>query len=506
MNNNKKEKWILIGLISLMIFIMFYFSPKRLDDLTWGGSVGLERLSQWFRGYNGRYTGNIIVIIMTRLPAFIRASVELALTAGLIYVVYLLLDKDALFTSVFGLLVLIMKPGMLNQSLSWISGFSNFFTSAIYALVIMLIGKRYVIYQENMPLFIRILTILLVFFGQLILENISLFVIFLSFLYLLFYYFKKRKFSWFLFLMFITACLSFVIMFSNKAYQNAIAGNDETYKRISISGGIMNMIKDMWFIYKTKFVHMWIADHYLLNTALGITVAARNHYVLKSHSKWKYVCFLYPGLFFLIYIIAGSCNTYIRYDVLGGEKTDALIYTGYYLYLFASAVFVNQKMKINKINSVLLFSQIVLAGPLILASPINDRCFFFTYMMFTLSLIFFIKDLMAIRQISVSENTLRVLTGWTLTGVLFITILINSTQALSWKIDRLRTQIISEAIALKQEKIYIPEVPRSSMYCYGANIANDNEYWIGNFKQHYGISPETEIEFIPYSEWTEKNN
>jgi hypothetical protein len=75
-------------------------------------------------------------------------------------------------------------------------------------------------------------------------------------------------------------------------------------------------------------------------------------------------------------------------------------------------------------------------------------------MMFTLSLIFFIKDLMAIRQISVSENTLRVLTGWTLTGVLFITILINSTQALSWKIDRLRTQIISEAIALKQEKIY----------------------------------------------------
>ena len=56
------------GAIIILFFVMFYMSPYRLDDWTWGRKVGINHLMNHFQGYNGRYFGNIIVLLLLRIP------------------------------------------------------------------------------------------------------------------------------------------------------------------------------------------------------------------------------------------------------------------------------------------------------------------------------------------------------------------------------------------------------------------------------------------------------
>ena len=76
---------------------MLALSFPRLDDLTWGSSVGLDRLSNWFAGYNGRYVGNLIVIALTRLPTVVRAGAEVAILCLLFYYARRLPSKKGAF-------------------------------------------------------------------------------------------------------------------------------------------------------------------------------------------------------------------------------------------------------------------------------------------------------------------------------------------------------------------------------------------------------------------------
>lgn len=85
-------------LIGVALLVMFAMSFPRLDDLTWGSSMGLDRLRSWFAGYNGRYVGNIIVILLTRLPAWFRAVVELVVLGGALYCAHSVLPNKGAFS------------------------------------------------------------------------------------------------------------------------------------------------------------------------------------------------------------------------------------------------------------------------------------------------------------------------------------------------------------------------------------------------------------------------
>ncbi len=46
--------------------VLAYCFPYTGDDWMWGTSYGIKLLTTGFAGYNGRYAGNLIVLLLTR--------------------------------------------------------------------------------------------------------------------------------------------------------------------------------------------------------------------------------------------------------------------------------------------------------------------------------------------------------------------------------------------------------------------------------------------------------
>ena len=60
----KKNQYVIIMIV--IFLCICYFFPYVHDDWAWGSSIGINRLNNLFKNYNGRWAGNILVILLTR--------------------------------------------------------------------------------------------------------------------------------------------------------------------------------------------------------------------------------------------------------------------------------------------------------------------------------------------------------------------------------------------------------------------------------------------------------
>lgn len=51
-----------------LLVLLAALMPYVDDDWDWGTQGGLDRLSEGFADYNGRYLGNLHVLLLTRAP------------------------------------------------------------------------------------------------------------------------------------------------------------------------------------------------------------------------------------------------------------------------------------------------------------------------------------------------------------------------------------------------------------------------------------------------------
>ena len=83
MEETKKSKSLRLLTVLLSVAAvaaMLWCAPYFKDDWAWGSQVGLDRLQSHFTGYNGRYLGNLLVMVLTRsLPVKI-----ILMTAGVL--------------------------------------------------------------------------------------------------------------------------------------------------------------------------------------------------------------------------------------------------------------------------------------------------------------------------------------------------------------------------------------------------------------------------------------
>ncbi|MDU6524670.1 MAG: hypothetical protein E6540_11950, partial [Enterococcus sp.] len=68
-------------LVAVVLFGIFYMVPYNHDEWAWGTNEGIENLRNFFQGYNGRYFGDIISILITRSNLF-KALVMTSSTIG----------------------------------------------------------------------------------------------------------------------------------------------------------------------------------------------------------------------------------------------------------------------------------------------------------------------------------------------------------------------------------------------------------------------------------------
>ena len=107
-----KKKWINLIVILFAFFGFVYIMstiPFCSDDWAWGASVGAQRLASHFRGYNGRYLGNLLILLLTK-SNFIKTIGMAVVSFSVIYLIYKYIGDGKLFYFLFALPYTICTP------------------------------------------------------------------------------------------------------------------------------------------------------------------------------------------------------------------------------------------------------------------------------------------------------------------------------------------------------------------------------------------------------------
>ena len=364
-----------IAVLGILVF-MLYMAPLRLDDWAWGGNIGLDRLSSGFEGYNGRYAGDIVVILLTRIPALLRAIVETTVLVSIAFNAYLILRKSPTAFSVFLMAFSLMPLMIFTQTVTWAAGFANF----VFSLAIMMYLLRVFLQVDGgakQGALKSAYVLVIVFVGQLFLENITLYTICLCIVFTV-RSIKNRSSRSFFVLALACSLGGALLMFSNSAYMSAFAGDGDSYKTIGVAGsGFLSTLKQWAKTYAYDIVPSWMSS-----CGPACILLALGGIGLSATKRSKMSCIaITVGVFIL-----GAC----LYSIVDGEwftmiergvYIRALLYSMLYLYvLIVLMLFSKDRFK----TLLIAFSQILIVGPLLLVNPIGPRCFLASYALWCL--------------------------------------------------------------------------------------------------------------------------
>lgn len=487
-------------LIGLALLVMFVMSFPRLDDLTWGSSVGIDRLRSWFAGYNGRYVGNLIVILLTRLPAWFRALAELSVLGGIFCLAHGLLPSKGSFC--FFVLAFLTLPLELHaQALVWTAGFANYTTAAAVLLFELYICHRLLIRKESLskPLYLAFFAVCLL--GQMIVENLAIYSVLLIGAALLYAWSKgEKKVLRPLLAALILTTSGTATVFLNSSYGSALAHDGGNYKTISLS------LPDLWAKFEADVVPWLVQKNHLLNLALSVVLLLL---WLTRDAREKSAVQNRLGCFF-----GAALSAFFCYDMLDsswlnvvarGKTIYAILALFYGAYIIIT-ILANAPDPSSRLTLLTLaLSQLALAGPLVPARPLTARCFFLNGILWCLLLATLLQCLLARGNWHFSQTSgLKSLVKITQFICLFYLIFVLCAQSQSWHIQALRMEITQSSLQQGAQTIILPNVPWSGAYAYGANISNDNAYWLANYKRYYEIPEDVQVEFMDYDKWCEQ--
>ena len=134
MNNSKKKNIFSIILLILLILLSFLFIYTG-DDWAWGSDIGLSRLNTFFKNYNSRYMGNLIVLLLTR-SNILKGLVIGTTLFGIITLLYKTINNKRFDLLLISSALVLNTPKLIfREAISWTSGFSNYATSTFLMLI-----------------------------------------------------------------------------------------------------------------------------------------------------------------------------------------------------------------------------------------------------------------------------------------------------------------------------------------------------------------------------------
>jgi hypothetical protein len=229
----KRNKNLILYLFTTLFFAVFYyFLPFAGDDWAWGSSIGIDRLKSAFDGYNGRYLGNLLIILITR--SVIAKVAFCALTMFLlIFVLSKIFDNlpnaknsTTNYIIAFSSVLVLVLPNQITvkslqpfqifgSTIGWLSGFTNYVVPTVLILV-------FYYFVTNKKFESNLLCVLLVFdglFACLCVEHYTLFCLMFSFAVIAYRYYFYKKICKKSISFFIGSLVGALIMFSNSSYQ-----------------------------------------------------------------------------------------------------------------------------------------------------------------------------------------------------------------------------------------------------------------------------------------------
>lgn len=395
---NKKLLFINI-VIFIFLFILAYLFIYSGDDWAWGSSIGMERLSNFFYNYNGRYLGNLIVLILTR-SRILKALVTALILLGIINLIRKIINKDNYYIIFITFCLIVLMPkSMFRQSIVWVSGFTNY---AIPVILILLYFYHYKNHKENKlsSLFVFIIGIC----SCLFMEHITIYCFLLSIFIIFKDYVKAKKISLYNIMYFLGNLIGSIIMFSNKAYFSITTGED-TYRTIYPG------ISDMMINAKEAYLNIIQKDLIFNNIFLVMVIIILMSIIIIRYLK----CTQKNKVIYISWFIIVSYGLYQLLSFINPEWQIMLKYTsiieGVYTFLFFVSIIIITIFTVDDKSTkyqllFYLISILILTLPLFVVNPIGPRCFFPMYILFILFICTLFNNLEVNKTIIIKKEIL----------------------------------------------------------------------------------------------------
>lgn len=488
--------WYFCGLLLFLIFFAIQV-PYCHDEWAWGSQSGLETLSTFFQGYNGRYLGDLLSLAVTR-SVWAKVLILAFTIWGLILLMTVLIRKlpenrgtplqIALLST---LLILGMPLSIFRQILGWVAAFVNFVPPVILFLIYWGLVRN--IFSEPSPNYSRRLWIWMIPLGlcsQLFSEHNTIFhVLFAAFV--LVYTYLRRHRVYAVHLSYFLSCLAgAAIMFLNPAYTNALRHTDG-YKNIDLSAGaVPSLMKSGYSIINTLYsagiLPLLIAGLLLLLLVLSRRRSFHNQKRLRIAAGiglTEFIVFFMVEQFFPKALTALSGFSHLL---------KVLLVCGS-LFLFVACSLLTLWLCIpdtarrHRLMTIFLCAP-ALSLPLVVANPIGPRCFFASYLLLG---VFFLELLFGAYSLShiFSKPFTAILLAVTLALALYLgTIFLQIGTAWRRQISQIQQGVSQKAPVIQLE--YLPH------WRYIWLTAPPTDSWLIQFKAFYQIPDGVQVVFV----------
>lgn len=497
----KKELCVIIALF-IMFAILAYLFPYSCDDWAWGSIVGTVRLKKWFKNYNGRYVGNLLVMVLTRVK-----FLQVLFVAGALLFLSMaakLFNRSARSSVILfsACLFLLLPKQIFVQALVWTSGYTNYVPSVLQCILYMVLVRN--IFDEDKPEYHRFMpcaTFLLAFAGAMFMENVTLYSIAMSFAVIAFVWLRFRKFYVAHVAHFAGALIGAVMMFSNGAYLQVVNNTDD-YRSTALTNGFRDtisshckVISEQFFIYNFPIL--------LVISILCVIVTVLHMKNCKDYRR-IYASWIAVFVNILCLGILYSKDGFSSWVMAVGNPKSAdytliTMVLAAFMYCFAVLMTVllcvTDKMMMWKLLFWLV-SVVIVIAPLVFVNPIGPRNFFPPYallVMFCGTLLHYIQERCsagANADLGISVSMAAVCVSL----FLFLASIYGTIHAYDVK----REEYVQKQQELGYEEITVCKLPYTSYVWYGDPTS---EPWGTRFKFFNGLDEETTLKCLSYSEF-----
>lgn len=479
----KNNKRIIITFI--LVFIISLLFPFSGDDWQWKFQ-GLDTIKNFYANeyLNGRYLGNIFIVIMSK-----NSIIRGLFTAGILTaIVEIISKKTKTEYSFIWCIILFMPLVIFRQTIPWASGFTNYVISALFLLIDIEILKK--TYSNKYSITKIIFSSFLFYASCLFIENQTVCLLLALFVLNIMYFIKNKAINKSMIILFVSTILGAITMFYHPAYFKVIDGTDGYRTFASSITGILSTISTNL---ETTIHRFLIFESLVIMILISLLMFI---YYLKNKGKYAEKRKIILNLLFIYQFL------YIVYSLVFHLNPDwhiMLSYTGmfntlisiiYCIIILVSTCLIYNK---NDLKDLLInyISIIALVAPLCVVTPVGGRNFFAIYILEVILVcnLYQLADIKNLKMVSnISKLTLLVLVVYYVSIYGYI-----------HYVDVQRMNYIKEQNNLGMTEIDVPYLPYKE-YIHGEGNFED-EYYGEIYKMAYNLNYNIKFNFMPYDTW-----
>lgn len=504
---DNKGFWIFSGILIACFLVLTYLFPYSLDDWAWSGEIGQQRLDTWFENYNGRYLGNLFIILVSKFK-LIKMVLMAASFYLLCYIPYRCSGDKRLTVFAFSTAMFFCMPKtVFIQVCAWASGYTNYMLPMLFVFGYYLLVRK--VFKDTAPKYSHIssvLALVLGFSGCLFMENVTIYTVVCAVALIVFAYIKFRKVYLNHVAFLVGNIIGAYMMFSNSAYTTIAAGGDD-YR--STPTGLVELIKKViensGSILNQFFYQNMLA--LIICSVLSIILIVIAYKTLTKKVKVLSMVSIFANILSLSILYLRYKTDYWRffyrleYDT---EITTIIFAIFVILYFLSHLVNLIVAVKGEKRREAIfvLFSIPLIIAPLLIVSPVSARCFYPPYIFLHYFCVLLFERVL--NECNIGVGGIKALTTSAVSIIAAFLFFYMSVYGIIHHYDVKRSVYIEKQLANGEQTIVCCRLPYEP-FVHGGYPTN--QLWKDRYKLYFGIDGSKTVEYkvcLEFDEWAEK--